>query len=152
MTTLLKQPLKLALIQLASGPFNRNPNPSLPSLTTFICRSRQSRKPQPCARQSPRSRQSRRQTNRPPRMLQLSLRHTILPQICRNAPPFATHRGSVAFISCTFQTSRRGEIVPCRRKYSGARTRDEEILQHITRVLAYRRIDWHTSQNSFIRY
>lgn len=73
---------------------------------------------EPCARQSPRSRQSRRQTNRPSGMLQLSLRHTIFPQIRRNTPPLAAHRGSVPFLPCAIQASRRGEIIPRRRKYS----------------------------------
>jgi hypothetical protein len=96
MANLLKKPVKLGLIQLASGNYPSSSQYTLPSNT--ISRRRQIQKSKPRPLQSPRSFQSRRQNNRPPRMFQQSLRLRLLPLLRGNSPPITPKRRTITLL------------------------------------------------------
>jgi hypothetical protein len=101
---LLKKPVKLALVQLASGAsLVPLPNSTPPTKTWALkltrnhyCRCGQSRQPPTRPLQSPRGRLRRRPPYRTPRMFQLALRLRLLPLLRGNTPPLPTTSISIA--------------------------------------------------------
>jgi hypothetical protein len=107
MAGLLKRPVKIALVQLASGLCL----PSLFHLTSRIIsiplnnslqphRLRQSSEPAARPRKGPRSRLLGRRNRHPARMLQLPLRHAVLPEIRGTNAAFPSERGAKSEFSC----------------------------------------------------